>query len=411
MRVRPFHAWRPAAGREARVASPPYDVVDTSAARRLAAGNPLSFLHVSRAEMDLPDETDPHAPDVYRAAAAAWDRFRREGWLVRDAEAGLYAYRLSTGDHVQTGVVACGSLQDLEAGVIRRHEHTRPVPETDRTRHIMALNAQAEPVMLAFRDTAEVRALVEEAERTAPLFDVEAPDGVRHTGWRMPSTDQVVDAFARVPAAYIADGHHRVAGAARAARERHAAGGVEPASDDHDGLLAVLFPASGLRIWSYPRCVRDLAGLSVEAFLDRVRRAFDVQALAEPGAIPSGRIDLHLPGGAWRLTPREPPTPGDPVAALEVSLLQDRLLEPILGIADPRHDERLQFVGGASAGKEWARRLAQGEAAAVLIPAPSPVEAMMAIADRGRTMPPKSTWFDPKLASGLFVHALDERSG
>ncbi len=384
--------------------SPPYDVVTSFSAARMAEGNPVSFLHVTRAEIDLPDGTAPRAPEVYAAAAAAWRRFRDRGWLVREPAPALFAYRLESGGHAQTGLAALVDVEGLETGAVRRHELTRPDPEEDRLRHIEALNAQAEPVLLAYRDRPDAAAAVEAATAGTPLFDVTAADGVRHTGWRLPAPESAVAAFASVPAAYIADGHHRAAGAARAARRRRERGAA--AAGSFDGLLAVLFPASRLRILPYHRTVADLGGLPSGVFLERVRAAFDVSRGTADAEVEPGRIDLWLADGRYRLTPRGE-RPEDPVAALDVSVLQERLLAPILGIADPRSDPRLQFVGGADAADGIGQALARDRIAAAFLLAPPSIEAMMSVADLGRTMPPKSTWFDPKLGSGLFVHELD----
>ncbi len=404
MDIRPFHALRPRPDLAARIASPPYDVLDEGEARRMAQGRPCSFLHVNRPEIDLPEGTDAHDGRVYERAAANLRRFREEGWLVREAEPSLYVYRQQAGGHAQRGLVGPCSVADYERGVVRRHEHTRPAPEADRARHIDAVNAQVGPVLAAFRDRADVAALLDADAAGEPLYDFTADDGVRHTVWTAADPGAYAAAFASVPAAYIADGHHRAAGARRVALQRRDRPGGAGAAE---GFLAVLFPAGDLRILAYNRCVRDLAGLTPEAFLARLRgQGFEVEpgAPERPGG--PGRAAFRLAGRWFGLRWTVPPG-SDPVDALDVSVLQDRLLGPVLGIGDPRKDERLSFVGGIRGTQELARRVDGGRDAVAFSLHPTSLDQLMAVADAGRTMPPKSTWFEPKLRSGLLVHALD----
>ena len=394
MKIHPFAAVRPNVKDAALVASVPYDVVDTEEARALAAGNPKSFLHVSRPEIDLPAGTDCSSPEAYAQARKALDALIANGTLVRDGEAKFYAYRQTMGSHSQTGIVATFDTQDYLAGVLKQHETTRKDKEDDRTRHIETLSAHTGPAFLTYRDDKAIDAIVADACRRAPLYDFVAPDGIGHTVWEIaPSSacvaDELVELFARVPVAYIADGHHRSAAASRYAREH----GFEGESR---WFMAVIFPASQLRILAYNRLVKDLNGLSDEAFLAKVREAF-------PGGSRHCRMYFR---GKWVDLNWDIPATADVVGALDVSYLQDRLLAPVLGIGDPRTDQRISFMGGIRGDAELASRVDSGANAVAFAMEPVTVEEMMAIADAGAIMPPKSTWFEPKLRSGLFVHTV-----
>ncbi len=411
MNIRPFAAWRPAPGMAADVACPPYDVVDTGEARRIAGDNPRCFLRVSRAELELPPGSDPHAPEVYARAAETYRRFKAQGWLRQDARPGLYLYRQVRGDHAQAGFVVVYHADDYASGRIRRHENTRPVPENDRTRHLEATGAQAGPVFLAYRDRPELDALAAEAQAGAPLDDFTAPDGVRHTVWSVLRPDAVSAAFARVECAYIADGHHRAAAGARVALRRRAARPGRGPDAESDWILGVLFPASQLRILPYNRCVRDLAGRAPEAFLDALRAAgFAVAPAAEAAPPCAGEARMFLGDRWWRLAWTSPDPAADPVAALDVSVLQDRAFQPLLGIDDPRSNDRIEFVGGIRGAGELERRVREGRAAAAFSLYPTSMEQLLAVSDAGRLMPPKSTWFEPKLRSGLVIHDIGEKT-
>jgi uncharacterized protein (DUF1015 family) len=406
MRVRAFQAWRPPADLVSKVASLPYDVVDTAEARALSAGNPSSFFHVSRAEIDLPDGTDPQAAAVYAKAADNFAAFQKQGILAKDPAPGLYLYRLIRGEHAQRGIVGVCHVEDYENNVIRKHEKTRKIPEDDRTRHVTATNAHSGPVFLAYRDQPQISSRVTQIEQLPPLYDFVAPDKVRHTVWKIDPADALVIAFDRVPAAYIADGHHRAAAAARVARERRAANALHTGHEEYNWFLAVLFPASELQILPYNRCVKDLNGQSETSFLDVAAKSFEVAPAAASGPVAPGQISMYL-GGKWLGLSWEPDPGADPVAALDVSVLQDRLLSPILGIDDPRNNPRIEFVGGIRGTNELKNRVNSGRAAVAFSMHPTTVEQLMAISDAGQTMPPKSTWFEPKLRDGLLVHTLD----
>ncbi|MDD5708163.1 MAG: DUF1015 family protein [Kiritimatiellae bacterium] len=406
MRTRPFAALRPRPDLVAKVAAVPYDVVDTGEARAMAAGNPLSFLHVSRPEIDLPPDTDPHAAEVYAQGARALHGMLADGTLLREPERCLYVYRQIMGSHSQTGVVACCHIDDYAKDVIRKHEKTRQDKEDDRTRHALTLNVNSGPVFLTYRDTSELDRLIAAVTDTPPLYDFSADDGIRHIVWRVSGdTAAWVDSFARVDVAYVADGHHRAKAAFRAGCERRAANPHHTGEEEYNWFLAVLFPASHLRILPYNRCVSDLHGFTAREFLARVRERFDVHATRR--AAPEGPQQTHMYlAGKWYRLAWEA-FEGDPVSVLDVSVLQDRLLRPLLGIEDPRTDTRISFVGGIRGTDELARRVDRGRDAVAFSMYPVTVAEMMAIADAGQIMPPKSTWFEPKLRSGLLVHSLD----
>jgi uncharacterized protein (DUF1015 family) len=399
MRLYPFRAWRPAPGRERRVASPPYDVVDAAGARAIADGNPDCFLRVTRPDLELPEGTPPDAPEGYALAAERFRGLQTSGALVRDPEPALYLYRLIRAGRAQTGVVGLFSAADYDAGVIRRHEHTRPAPEQDRTRHITATGAQTGPVFLAHRDAPALAALRAAVAAGPPAFDFTADDGVRHTGWRIADPAPWISAFAALPAAYIADGHHRAAAAGRLARE--GAGGAIP------GFLAVAFPAPELTILAYHRLVRDLHGHTPAGVIGALRAAeITVEPTDQPEPSAPGSAGLFLDGRWWRLG-WAIPADADPVARLDAAVLQTRILGPLFGIEDPRRSERIAFVGGIHGPAALEARVRSGAAAAAFALHPVRMEELMAVADAGRVMPPKSTWFEPKLRDGLFVHTPD----
>ena len=406
MRIHPFRAWRPTVELVAAVAAPPYDVLNSDEARALAAGNPHSFLHVGKAEIDLPRELDVHDDRVYAQAVANLRRFRQEGVLVQEPQPVFYLYRLIRAGHAQTGLVATCYTEDYECDLIRKHERTLRVKEDDRMRHIAGLNSQTGPVFLAYRPQAALDALAAQVQAGAPLFDFTSPDGVRNTLWRMAEVSPWITAFAQVPVAYIADGHHRAAAAVRVAQERRAANPVHTGQEEYNFFLSVLFPSDQLRILPYNRCVKDLNGLAPAAFLERVRRAgFAVQAGAAPAPEAPRHVSMYLGGAWWGLSWPEA-AGSDAQGALEVSVLQDRLLGPILGIDDPRKSPRIEFVGGIRGTAELVQHVDGGRAAVAFSMHPTTMDQLLAIADAGQIMPPKSTWFEPKLKDGLFMHDL-----
>lgn len=401
MNIRPFSAIRPRPESVARVAAVPYDVVDTAEARVLAKDKPESFLHVSRPEIDLPDGTDPSSPQAYQQARKTLDSFVAEGILFKDEDASFYAYRQIMGEHQQTGIVATFDTKEYLNGTLKRHEKTRADKEDDRTRHIATLNAQTGPVFLTYRDTGAIAELTRKVCEEEAVYDFTADDGIRHTVWKFPLSlnAQVEELFKDIPAAYIADGHHRGAAASRIAREKNFEG-------ESAWFMAVAFPSSELNILPYNRLVADLNGLSAEEVLSKAKEIFTVTD-AEDGNPAGGRHARMFVSGKWFDLAWEVPESADVVSSLDVSVLQDRFLAPVLGIDDPRTSPRISFMGGIRGLDELAERVTSGRDSIAFSMYPVTVDEMMAIADADAIMPPKSTWFEPKLRSGLFVHSLD----
>lgn len=405
MRIRTFQGLRPTPELAPKVASLPYDVVNTEEARKLAEGNPLSMLHVVRAEIDLPDGTDPHSDAVYAKAVENFKRLQSEGALVREGEATLYVYQQRMGDHVQRGVVGLCHADDYGAGLIKRHEKTRPDKENDRTRLTSDLGANSGPVFLTYKDDKEVTAAVEAIIVDAPLFDFTAPDGIQHTVWRAQHADRLAAAFANVPALYVADGHHRTASAVRVANQRAKANPNHTGDEDYNWFLTVMFPGSELKILPYNRAVHDLNGRSAEEMLDEVGFTCEMTDDAAPTPTEPGHVSMYL-NGKWHGLKLDAPAEADPVSRLDVQLLQEQILAPLFGIDDPRTSERIDFVGGIR-GTDYLKKLVDnGKAGAAFSMYPVTVEQLMDIADAGQIMPPKSTWFEPKLRSGLFIHTF-----
>jgi uncharacterized protein (DUF1015 family) len=397
--LEPFRALRPKPADAPRIAAVPYDVVSTDEARALAEGNPLSFLRVSRPELELPAGADPYADAVYQRAAENFATLRAKALVLED-EPSVYFYRLRMGGHTQTGLGACFSIDEYARDIIKKHERTRRDKEDDRTRHMVALGAQTGPVFLTYRANADVDRVAAAATTAEPLFDFAAPDGVQHTLWRIGGVDRdrLVSAFADIPALYIADGHHRAASAARARTEL-------PGREEAKTMLAVVFPHDQVQILAYNRTVRDLGGLGPADFLDAIRERFEM----EPGpAAPSRRGDIAMYfQGAWHtVRPRVAADRSDPIGSLDVSVLQEQLLAPVLKIADIRTDKRIDFVGGARGTAELERLVDSGKAAVAFSLYPVGVSDLMDVSDAGAIMPPKSTWFEPKLRDGLLIHLL-----
>ena len=383
----------------------PYDVVDRAESAALAAGKPRSLLHVDRAEIDLPPDTDPYSAAVYAKARENFLALQKSGALERETEPCLYLYQQRMGSHVQTGLAAVCHIEDYENNLIKKHEKTRKDKEDDRTRLIDTLSADTGPVFLTYRDDAAIDALVRDAQAAAPLYDFAAPDGIQHTVWRVAGGYPFVRAFAQVPVAYVADGHHRTASAVRVGRERRERNREHNGSEDYNWFLAVLFPASQLQILPYNRAVKDLNGRTPEQFLAEVARVFSVKSGGSDTPARPGDIRMFL-AGAWHDLAWQPAPGADPISQLDVSALQDRVLAPILGIDDPRTSKRIDFIGGIRGPGELVKLVDGGKAAVAFSMYPTTVAQLMAIADAGQIMPPKSTWFEPKLRSGLFIHTF-----
>jgi uncharacterized protein (DUF1015 family) len=405
--VRSFRAQRPPTDKAAQVSAVPYDVVNTVEARALAADNPLSFLRVSRPELELADDVNPYADEVYQRAADNFEKLKNAAPLIVEDAPSLYVYRLQMGDHVQTGIAACCSVDEYDTDVIRKHERTRKDKEDDRTRHILTLRAQTGPVFLTYRGSDAINQIVSDTQASEPLYDFTAADGVRHTIWRMSgaATETAEKAFAEVPLLYIADGHHRAASASRARAALKADNPNYTGGEEYNFFLTVLFPADQLQILPYNRTVKDLNGLSEGQFLDALVRDF---VTIEPGySTPEnkGEICMFI-GSRWITLRPENPETDDPIRSLDVSILQERVLDPLLGIQDVRTDKRIDFVGGIRGTMALEKAVNEGKAAVAFSLFPVSIDELINVSDANEIMPPKSTWFEPKLRDGLLSHLI-----
>ena len=407
--IRPFRALRPRPDLVARVAAPPYDVISSEEARTMAAGNPYSFLHVNKPEIDLPTTVDLYDDRVYAQGVATLRRLVAEGVFIREERPSYYLYQQRMGDHAQVGLVCASSCAEYERGEIKRHEHTRKDKEDDRTRHVAEQNANGEPVFFTYRTSTEVDGLVARIRAAAPLYDLVTDDGIAHTVWIVPAslTDAFTAAFVGVGPLYVADGHHRTAAAARVGLERKAANAHHVGNEPYNYFMAVLFPHDQLKIMDYNRVVKDLAGLAPTHFLKKLSEGFTVTPTSSPRPEAPHQFGMFLEERWYRLVARDGTWPAqDPVRSLDVSILQENLLAPLLGIRDPRTDKRIDFVGGIRGLGELEKRVKGGWAVAFAL-YPTSLEQLMSVADAGLVMPPKSTWFEPKLRSGLLVRTLD----
>jgi uncharacterized protein (DUF1015 family) len=407
--IKPFAGLRPVPERAEEVVAPPYDVLNSAEARERADGRPWSFLHISKAEIDLPEGTDPYDPSVYAKSAENLRKMMEEGILIREDKPCYYVYRLIMDGHSQVGLVATASVADYDINRVRKHEYTRPAKEDDRVRQIEALNAQTGPVLLAYKSQADMDAILERTTKQAPLVDVTADDGVQHTFWVIDddaTIEKISAGFDAMDAIYIADGHHRSASASRVAKSHALSDAGGDQSSDY--FLSVIYPHNQMNILDYNRVITDLNGLSKDELLQKVRAAFTVtEASSAVKPTKATEFGMYLDGQWYRLNINPELVPDDPVASLDVSLLADNLIEPVLGISDPRTDNRIDFVGGIRGLAELEKRVDSGEMAIAFSFYPTSMEALMAVADADEVMPPKSTWFEPKLADGLVSHVLD----
>jgi uncharacterized protein (DUF1015 family) len=409
--IRPFPGLRPLPDKAAEVAAPPYDVLDSDEARERAAGKPLSFLHISKPEIDLPPDTDPYDAAVYAKGKENFDRMIAEGVLKQDGAPCYYLYRLVMGDHTQTGLVAAARVADYDTNRIRKHEFTRPDKEDDRVRQVDTLSAQTGPVFLTYKHNAVIDELAAKATAAAPEIDLVADTGVRHSLWVVRDAaqiDLITRTFDAMECLYIADGHHRSAAASRVAAARKAANPGHTGEEAYNYFLSVIFSDNQMQILDYNRVLKDFNGLSPEQFLAKLQAAFGVEeAPAQFKPSKAGEFAMYLGGHWFRLAIKPHLIPErDPVKRLDVSLLQDNLIGPILGVADPRRDKRIDFVGGIRGLGELERRVDSGEMAVAFALFPTSMAQLMAVADAGEVMPPKSTWFEPKLADGLVSHMI-----
>jgi uncharacterized protein (DUF1015 family) len=410
--IKPFRAYRPKAELAAEVASVPYDVINSKEARQLAIGAPNSFLHVCRPEINLPEGIDEHSDEVYAAGVDSLKKFIEAGVLARDEKPCLYVYQQRMDDHVQAGLVCLCSVREYENDLIKKHEYTRKDKEDDRTRHVTEQNANAEPVFLTYPAVPYIDGLIDKVRGTKPVYDITTPDGIGHTVWVI-SDESVILAltnlFSGVGALYIADGHHRTAAAIRYGQARRASAGADASGEeDFEHFMAVVFPHNQLKIMDYNRVVKDLNGLSKEQFLSAAQEKFIVGPNAGRSPQAPKSFGMYF-DGEWHTLTAKPGSwdEGDHVKSLDVSILQDNLLAPILGIQDPRTDTRIDFIGGIRGMEELEKRVDEGAAVAFAMFPTSLVE-LMAVSDAGQIMPPKSTWFEPKLRSGLIVRVYED---
>ena len=404
--IRPFAGLRPVPEKVEDVVAPPYDVLNSAEARERAAGRPNSFLHISKAEIDLAEDIDPYDPSVYAKAAENLQRLVDQGVLMREEQPRYYVYRLKMGDHVQTGLVAAASVKHYDTNRIRKHEFTRPAKENDRVRQIEALNAQTGPVLLAYKSDDAIDAMLNTVAQGTPLYEVTADDGIGHSFWIVEDqtiADKISAGFDAMDAIYIADGHHRSASASRVAKSIGA-------SDDHMSqyFLSVIFPHKQMKIFDYNRVVKDLNGLSKDDFINKVKQKFRCEKESSPvKPAKANEFGMYIDGEWYRLNINKDLLSADPVARLDVSLLANNLLDPILNITDPRTDPRIDFVGGIRGLEGLEKRVDSGEMIVAFSMYATSMDDLMSVADANEVMPPKSTWFEPKLADGLVSHVLD----
>lgn len=409
--IRKFKAIRPTSKMAEAVAALPYDVVNSEEAREMTKDKPYSFLHVDKAEIDLPVGTDIYSPQVYAKAKENLDKLVSDGILVQDNKPMLYVYELTMDGRSQTGLVACTSIDEYLNGIIKKHELTREDKEQDRIRHVDICNANTGPIFLAYRTVDEISAIIENVKKNAPVYDFTAEDGIKHRAWVIDNDEtanKLIELFKAVPNLYIADGHHRNASAAKVGLKRRAEHPDYTGDEEFNYYLAVIFPSDQLKIMDYNRVVKDLNGMTSEEFMNELAEKFDIHE-ADGRAKPEKQYDfgMYLDKKWYMLTAKENLRVNDAVAGLDVSILQDNVLIPILGIGDIRSDKRIDFVGGIRGLGELERRVDSGEMKVAFAMYPTSIDQLMTIADENKIMPPKSTWFEPKLRSGLFIHSLD----
>lgn len=409
--IRKFKAIRPTSKMAEAVAALPYDVVNSEEAREMTKDKPYSFLHVDKAEIDLPVGTDIYSPQVYAKAKENLDKLVSDGILVQDNKPMLYVYELTMDGRSQTGLVACTSIDEYLNGIIKKHELTREDKEQDRIRHVDICNANTGPIFLAYRTVDEISAIIENVKKNAPVYDFTAEDGIKHRAWVIDNDEtanKLIELFKAVPNLYIADGHHRNASAAKVGLKRREEHPDYTGDEEFNYYLAVIFPSDQLKIMDYNRVVKDLNGMTSEEFMNKLAEKFDIHE-ADGRAKPEKQYDfgMYLDKKWYMLTAKENLRVNDAVAGLDVSILQDNVLIPILGIGDIRTDKRIDFVGGIRGLGELERRVDSGEMKVAFAMYPTSIDQLMTIADENKIMPPKSTWFEPKLRSGLFIHSLD----
>ena len=409
--IRPFCAIRPAREKAEKIAALPYDVYNRMEAKEVAARNPESFLKIDRAETQLADTVDMYAPEVYQKAHDTLWEMVENGSFVKEEKKCYYIYALTMNGRTQTGIAACASIDDYEKGVIKKHENTRAEKEKDRINHVNICNAQTGPIFLAYRCNSVINEVVSQVEKEEPLYDFTAEDGIRHSVWAISEEkqiDTVEKAFAQIGEIYIADGHHRAASAVKVGQIRRKEHPGYTGEEEFNYFLSVLFPDQQLMIMDYNRVVKSLNGLTEQEFLEKASEIFEIKKAGSKAVKPErkGCFSMYLGGSWYQCAVKPEDIPEDPVEGLDVSLLQNKLLSPLLGITDPKTDSRIDFVGGIRGLEELERRCSLDCVAAFAM-YPTSIQELFAVADAGRLMPPKSTWFEPKLRSGLLIHGLE----
>ena len=410
--IRSFAAFRPARGLEGKIAALPYDVYSRQEAKQVVTDNPLSFLAIDRAETQFPDSVGTYDDCVYEMAKRKLEEAIEKGYFIQDAVPCYYLYEQTMDGNVQTGIVACASIDDYLSGVIKKHENTRVDKEIDRIRHVDTCNAQTGPIFLCYRNDPVLDRLMQECRTRVPEYDFMTREGVRNRVWVISDPSEVEtirSAFSGIGQIYIADGHHRCASAVKVGLKRREENPGFTGEEEFNYFLSVLFPADQLRVMDYNRAVKDLNGMTPEQFLDELRGIFEIQCEGTEPVRPrrKGEFGLFLCDGNWyRLSLLDPPRSEDPVDLLDVSVLQDRVLGPLLGIEDPKEDPRISFIGGIRGLTELQQRVESGAYKAAFSMYPTSMDELFEVADAGKLMPPKSTWFEPKLLSGLFIHRL-----
>ncbi len=408
-KIKPFHALRPLAKQPKEVSSVPYDVLNTQEARQIANENPQSFLRISRSEIDLADDVNPYSDSVYAKAKENFEKLQSDGVLQIEAEPSLYIYQLQMGEQVQTSVVACCSIDEYDNDLIKKHEFTRPVKENDRTRHIIELEAQTGLIFLCYRGTLEINALVAEITKTEPLYNFHAEDvnknSIRNTIWKVSETNPLVKAFEKIPAIYIADGHHRAASSSRARAEMRSRNPHHTGEEEYNFVIAALFPAEELKILPYNRIIKDLRGLSDSDFLEKLSETFEIIEILNKKPLNKGEISMYFDGKWFGLKPKFD-VPTSVIESLDVSVLENYILRPILGIEDVRTDKRIDFVGGIRGTSELEKLVNSGDWKVAFSMFATTIDDLLNVSDAGEVMPPKSTWFEPKLRDGLLIHKI-----
>ncbi|MBN2426159.1 MAG: DUF1015 domain-containing protein [Calditrichaceae bacterium] len=411
--IKPFKGLRPVKQLAHKVASPPYDVLNSEEARKMAEGNPYSFLHINKPEIDLPPDIDIHSEKVYQKGAENLKRFIDQKILIKDDRENFYVYRQIMGDHSQIGIVACASVKEYQQNLIKKHELTRADKEDDRMNHILHLNAQTGPVFLTYKADKNVDALIADISRRTPEYDFTAEDGISHTFWMVDNTDEIKKLqqyFEQIDCLYVADGHHRSAAASRVCDEMSQKNKAHTGNEAYNSFLTVIFPDDQMYIMDYNRVVKDLNGLSKNDFIKGIERNFTVNKITVMPEKPAAKHHflMYLDKEWYQLVSKTGTiNEQDPVERLDVSVLMNKILSPLLGIGDPRTDKRIDFIGGIRGLNELKRRVDSGEMAVAFALFATSIQDLMAIADAGKIMPPKSTWFEPKLRSGLVIHLLD----